>query len=65
MARPARRNDELRRICGGQPIKVLVRCEACGHQWVGGIIVKGGHMPGFVCSYCGDRDPMVDHLPFK
>lgn len=57
----ARRNDiDMPRKVAGVVVRYLVRCEICGHQVVTSQVRYGNRDPRFVCSHCGDAEPMVD-----
>lgn len=60
MARASRKLHDLRSICGGVPIKYVIRCEECGHQAVVTVVVQGGRVPQFKCSWCGVGEPTVE-----
>lgn len=60
MPRQSEAMIDMPRKCGGTVIHYLVRCEVCGHQARVGAVVIGNRTPRFVCSSCGDCEPIVD-----
>lgn len=65
MARSSRRLHDLRSSCGGIPTKYLIRCEVCGHQAIIGVVVTKGRIPPFYCSWCNERDPVIERVDAK
>lgn len=46
-----------------QPIvKLRVLCERCGGQALVAVPKRAGRLPAFACGYCGDREPLVEHI---
>lgn len=43
-------------------VKLSVRCESCGHQAIVAAPMRGSRLPVLCCGYCGDRDPLIEHL---
>lgn len=43
-------------------VRLSVRCEQCGHQAIVAAPMRGSRLPTLYCGYCGDRDPLVEHL---
>lgn len=54
---------DMPRKCAGVPIRYHVLCEICGHQAVTTQITVGRREPKFVCSNCGDAEPIVERIP--
>lgn len=43
-------------------VKLSVRCETCGHQAIVAAPMRGSRLPVLYCGWCGDRDPLIEHL---
>ncbi len=43
-------------------VKLSVRCEVCGHQAIVAAPMRGSRLPVLYCGWCGDRDPLIEHL---
>lgn len=46
-----------------QPImKLRVLCRECGQQAYVATPMKGSRLPVLYCGWCGDREPLVEHI---
>lgn len=36
--------------------------ETCGHQAIVAAPMRGSRLPVLYCGWCGDRDPLIEHL---
>jgi transcription elongation factor Elf1 len=45
-------------------VKLSVWCEVCGHQAIVAAPMRGSRLPVLYCGWCGDRDPLVEHIRY-
>lgn len=60
MAATHRSDIDMPRKVAGLVVRYIVRCEICGHQGSVSAVVQGNRTPRFVCSSCGDAEPIVE-----